>query len=59
LFNIGDNVVFVDKRYEGVALVVSAVQGERIAVQRKDAHGKVWMAYVHDSELKAQDATQI
>jgi len=56
LFNIGDNVNFVDKRYEGVALVVSATQGERIAVQRKDAQGRTWTAYAHNSELKAQDA---
>jgi len=49
-------VVFVDKRYEGVDLVVLATQGERIAVQRKDAHGKVRTAYAHNSELKEVSA---
>ena len=52
MFTIGDKVVFVDKRYKDVALVVSATQGERIAVQRKDAHGRTWTAYAHNSELK-------
>jgi len=52
VFTIGDKVVFVDKRYKDVALVVSATQGERIAVQRKDAHGRTWTAYAHNSELK-------
>jgi len=49
---IGDKVEFIDKRYKGLQMIVSAVKCKRVAVQRKDSSNRIWTVYADISEIR-------